>query len=391
MWGFSNGNDPFQDPGPVLCVNEGDSVTVTLRNTLPAATSIVFPGIEGVTADGAPSTPDRPSGSLTKPAAANAGSKPNAGQVGGQVTYRFTADHPGTFLYESGTDPQLQVQMGLYGALVVRPKGHADQVYDDPASLPGFSKFDPEHEYLHVLSEVDPDLHQAVEEGSAGFDMTKYKARYFFINGRSFPDTIAPNWAAHLPSQPYSSLVHVQPRNTNAASPDFNPEPALVRYLNVGPVSYPFHPHSNQERQVGLDGHELINPVGGQNLQAGDDSQDRFALVVPPGETMEGEFSWVDAQKWDPATNPIGVIVPDQQARTEGAYWSGSPYLGNKQDLSTGQTQFNQCGEMYQVAHSHALFEATNYGASMGGMLTMIRVDPPKSMQQSSGHACSEG
>jgi FtsP/CotA-like multicopper oxidase with cupredoxin domain len=392
MWGFANGNEAFQNPGPVLCVHEGDTVTVTLRNTLPAATSIVFPGIQGITADGVPSSADLSSGSMTKAATANPASKPNAGLPGGQVTYRFVADHPGTFLYESGTNPQIQVQMGLVGALVVRPTAGDSRVYDDPpkpatagaSDLASFSVFDPKHEYLHVLSEIDPDLHQAIESGAPGYDLMKYKARYFFINGRSFPDTVAPNYSAHVPAQPYGALVHVQPRNTDIASPDYNPFPALVRYLNVGPVSYPFHPHSNQERQIGLDGHELINPTAGTNGSPGDVSQDRFALVVPPGQTMEGTFSWVDAQKWDPKTNQVGVILPDQQARTEGPYWSGSPYLGDHQSLATGVTQYNQCGEMYHVAHSHALFEATNYGLSMGGMLTMIRVDPPNSF---AGHA----
>jgi len=28
------------------------------------------------------------------------------------------------------------------------------------------------------------------------------------------------------------------------------------------------------------------------------------------------------------------------------------------------------------VAHSHALDQATNYGASFGGMMTLIRIDP---------------
>ena len=34
MWGLSEGGDPFQHPGPVLCVNEGDTVTVVVNNTL---------------------------------------------------------------------------------------------------------------------------------------------------------------------------------------------------------------------------------------------------------------------------------------------------------------------------------------------------------------------
>ena len=39
--------------------------------------------------------------------------------------------------------------------------------------------------------------------------------------------------------------------------------------------------------------------------------------------------------------------------------------------------QNNQCGEYYHIAHSHALYQATNYGASFGGMMTLIRIDPP--------------
>ena len=37
MCGYSEGSKPFQHPGPVLCVNEGDTVTVILHNTLDRA------------------------------------------------------------------------------------------------------------------------------------------------------------------------------------------------------------------------------------------------------------------------------------------------------------------------------------------------------------------
>ena len=33
------------------------------------------------------------------------------------------------------------------------------------------------------------------------------------------------------------------------------------------------------------------------------------------------------------------------------------------------------------MAHSHDLSQATNYGASFGGMLTLIRVEPPDYLQ----------
>ncbi len=50
MLGYSEGAKPFQHPGPVLCVNEGDTVTVILDNTLltpSGPVSIVFPGPAG--------------------------------------------------------------------------------------------------------------------------------------------------------------------------------------------------------------------------------------------------------------------------------------------------------------------------------------------------------
>ena len=57
MWGYSAGFDDFQHPGPVLCVNEDDTVTVILHNTLTAPTSVVFPGQNDVLADGIPAGP----------------------------------------------------------------------------------------------------------------------------------------------------------------------------------------------------------------------------------------------------------------------------------------------------------------------------------------------
>ena len=434
MWGYSNGSGAYQDPGPVLCVNEGDAVTITLRNTLPVATSIQFPGMTGVLANGAPSQPLPASASLATPAGPDTGSTPNSSDATKEtkVTYSFVADHPGTFLYESGTNPQFQVQMGMAGAIVVRPKlGNpcftgtpaagtvctpSPHVYDDAGATPGmatdpkscaipagglacFSTFNPDTEYLHLLSELDPMLHAAAESGTYAYDMNAYRPRYFTINGRSFPDTVSPNFASHLPSQPYGALAHIQPRNTQrllaggSVNPDYNPDPALVRYLNAGPVDYPFHPHSNQEREVGFDAHPMINSANAASPT--DASIDRFSIVVPPGGTIDTQFAWVDQANWDPAKHPINsggadnVVVPDQQARTEGKFWSGTPYLGAIADLSTGITQYNQCGEMYQVTHSHALFQATNYGASMSGMLTFIRIDPPNSFAE---HAnCTTG
>src|SRR5438067_4193534 len=98
----------MQVPGPTLVVTEGQSVTVQLTNNLPTSagnTSILFPGFT-VTATGGVV------GLLTQEAA-----------PGGTVSYTFTASSPGTRAYYSGTQGDLQVEMGLYGAIIVLPSG----------------------------------------------------------------------------------------------------------------------------------------------------------------------------------------------------------------------------------------------------------------------------
>ncbi len=357
MWGYGLSSGKFQLPGPTLCVTSGETVTVVLHNTLPEDTSIVFPGQKGVRADGNPAQPQLTSTgtmtSMVQPAEATNGS----------VTYTFQAGSAGTYLYESGTDTNKQKQMGLYGALVVRPAGHPAQVNDRSDSV-----FSDTHEYVFLLSEVDPDLHLAVERGDP-VDWTSYRARYYMINGRSMPDTLAPNHASWLPNQPYGALVHIRPYDAQN-----NPEPAVIRYLNAGTVSYPFHPHGSDERVVNVDGHTLAGPSGQ------DGSYLKYDIDVQPGQSVDALMDWRDVEKWNASTNPIPTTLPaiqDQMLVGTDTWFSESPYLGVKNAIPTYMTSNNQCGEYYHVAHSHALEQATNYGATFGGMMTVFRIDPP--------------
>jgi FtsP/CotA-like multicopper oxidase with cupredoxin domain len=425
-------------------VTEGDTVTVTLQNQLPVPTSLNFVGINGVTFSGRDADGTTTGTPTVGPATPTANDL-TAGNLGPSVakgatgSYRFVASHAGTYLYESGTSPELQDQMGLVGALIVRPKGFSDYVYapaetgwnptlNKPVGAKGVStQFKQDREFMHLLSEVDPDVHMCFEEARLGrtvksappgndgafasrcdprnapfsYDMTQYKARYWFINGRAFPDTVSPDNSEHLPAQPYSALVHVTPRSTGDLAP------AVVRYLNAGPVAYPFHPHAQHERVIGTDGQPRITKDAAGNIS--DLTDDHFGITVPPGQTLETFFSWVDAVGWDPNTRPIafgcdqngspagcgqgqgygtnpnlsglyqaapGVIVPAEQNKINGEFWSGTPYLGSRHAFKPGEVQFNECGEYYDVAHSHALYQVTNFGAGVGGMLTMIRIDP---------------
>ncbi len=156
IWGYAdNPAGPAQLPGPALVVSQTETVHVVLHNDLAGNTALAFPGQDLV--------PDL------------VGVAP-----GGTVTYTFGADAPGTFSYEAGllASGARQVAMGLYGALIVRPAGHPDWAYDDPATA-----FD--DEALLVFSEIDPDLNN----DPAGFRLQEFKADYWLLNGAAYPGT----------------------------------------------------------------------------------------------------------------------------------------------------------------------------------------------------------
>ncbi len=352
MWGYSSGFDGFQHPGPVLCATEGETVTVVLHNTLPVPTSIAFPGQTGVLADGSPETTETGGGgSITSLA--------TAVPAGGTATYSFVADHAGTFLYESGTDSKLQVRMGLFGALIVRPDTADLQAYDSADSA-----YTENEEFMVLLSEIDPYLNQAVERGKS-FNMAKYHPRYWLVNGRGFPDSIADNGASWLPTQPYGALAQVHEFNNSD-----HPLPGLARYLNVGTEDYPFHPHGNNGLVIGRDGQELKG-TGGEDL-----SFEKFAINIGPGQTWDVLFKWRNAEDYNPA-NPVPEEIPDLANSVIGTFYSGSPYLGTREVLPPGTPSLNQCGEFYIISHNHALFQITSWGANMTGPITYMRIDPP--------------
>jgi hypothetical protein len=346
MWSYADADTDsghFQTPGPVLCATQGETVVVNLTNNLPEAASIVFPGQDAaVTATGGSA------GLLTTEAAAG----------GGTVTYRFLAGNPGTYLYESGSDIAKQVEMGLYGALVVRPSAGSGLAYNAATA------FDPNREYLLLLSDIDPFLHHAVETGGT-FDVNARRDRYFAVNGRQFPDTIQDNGSGLLPNQPYGALVRIQPTTSTSA-------PALIRMINVGALNHPFHPHGNHTTQIAQDGRLLVGPGGAPAFT------EHFGETIGSGQTEDFLLRWDDQDRWS-SSNPLPVAPPnyrDVLFKDGNTWYGGNPYLGYKGTLPSGVVTQNICGEWYFPWHSHALNEFTNFDEGFGGMATLLRVDP---------------
>lgn len=469
----SAGCPTMQLPGPTLIVKQGDTVTVTLTNRLPPAagsTSILFPGFKVASTGGTP-------GVLTQEAA-----------NGGTVTYTFIADTAGTHSYHSGTQSDLQVEMGLYGALVVLPahvtgtgatatyaplNGAVPTAYQPPGTAARLPKtcfalngklanaereaqpdfrlaaaaYDHpstcyEREYIFQFSEMDPSIHtQALAQsklpcaqstGCMSVQTEPYHPAYYLINGRSFPDVADPNYAGAYPHQPYNGNPHMHPG-----------EQVLIRVIGQGRLQHPFHEHANHLRVLARDGNMLTtstNKLAGPLLftttttpgQALDaifqytgkglnwDMYAHTADVAQAGPGSEGNggapctpdangyyttgsgatgtepnyYEWCADHKKPLEDKPFGqvggggpVTLPDPNILANGAWYSGSPYLGpDANGRSVGPTPIPPFGTIANdpgseagfafMWHSHNEREITTNNIFPGGMMMMMLVDP---------------
>jgi manganese oxidase len=399
MWGYgaptaAGGTGLMQISGPTLKVQQGETVTVTFTNNLPTKTSILFPGQAGVTAAGG-----------------TAGVLAQEAGPGQTVTYSFVATQPGTYQYQSGTQPGLQTEMGMVGALIVYPTG---------AGVPGSTATTKwaynhaatgyERENLVVVSDADSEIHAAIDaqvrakreaatpdacltSGGCVFtaDMAHRFPNYWFLNGRTSPDVFARNFAGELPHQPYNTVPRLHPG-----------ERILLRMIGAGTDLHPMHHHGNNSWAIARDGRMLsTNPALGPNLAMSD-----YTIKVVPGQTYDAVWTWTGAGLgWDiygkrcdglgqptcaslytdPKTlhqdaadrgKPIPVKLPSEFELAYGEFYSGSPYLGDFGLRPVGAGNANTSGGFFHMFHSHNEREVVNGGVFPGGMMTMLVIEP---------------
>jgi FtsP/CotA-like multicopper oxidase with cupredoxin domain len=392
----------MQVPGPTLIVTEGDTVTVTLSNNLPpaaGATSIVFPGFQATATGGQ-------TGILTGEACP----KPSAGLPPScnSVTYSFTALHPGTYAFHSGTRADLQVEMGLYGAIIVLPNQPNTCKAKGPFSLAA-SAYDHaatcyDREYLFQFSEMNLDIHnqtdaQANGAGPIVVNTDPNMPSYFLINGRSMPDLMDADYAPAYPNQPYNGNPHMHPG-----------ELVLMRVIGQGRIQHPFHFHGNHARVLARDANLLLSQSDKTALAG----PLLFTIATVPGQTVDAIFTWTgQGLNWDvygslphtcngntlaqgpsagfdPKTHEYcldhgkalttSVTPPDPAIVADGLWYAGTPYLGlaatSGNPLPPGQTKLNTQGGYAYMWHSHNEREITTSNVFPGGMMMMLLIDP---------------
>ena len=390
-----------QYPAPTLIVNQGDAVTINLTNFgVPQPVSIVVTGHQ-VTASGGVA------GLVTQ-----ASRDKNA--LGGTldpVVYTFEAAEPGTYIYHSldGSNPGLHAEMGLQGVLIVRPTGY-DAVNNRIAYTEAETDYD--QEFLILLTEVDPELHFEVERGHFTHrTQSDRRAMIWFVNGRVYPDLFQGDFNTIFPHQPYQSLALAHPSDK-----------VLVREVNAGSDSHPFHHHGENMFFIARDGRALSSD-GGVTADLGRSDN---TLNSAPKQTVDMIWTWtgknlnwdlygtpaagvashscngidlttcladadpsdcyvMGSPEFDPVTKEycpdhgkaLPVTLPGVQDLSLGGWWSGSPYLGDTGGLPPGEGGLNPFGGYFFVWHSHAEKELTTFDIFPGGSLSAIVVLPP--------------
>ena len=409
----------MQVPGPTLIVNEGSVVSVTLTNNLPVAagnTSIIFTGFPVTSSGGV------------------GGSAVQEAVHGGSVTYTFTATKAGTYAYYSGTQADVQIDMGLYGALIVLPAPAAATAAGckpGPYSLAAtaydnvYTCYD--REYLFQLAESSMLVHEgalaqvqacktlqapALLAGTTppacapiSVPTEPYRPDFFLINGRSMPDDMDLHYSQAYPRQPYNGNPHMHPG-----------ENMLVRIIGQGRIQHPFHIHGNHERALARDGNLIVSqadvaagvPVLTQRLGG----PVLFTISSVSGQSIDGIFNWTgkglnwdvyghvagdgstctpDGNGFDVVTRewcadhdkPIPVTPPDPIVVANGQWYGGTPFLGLQSASPnplppTGAVLNPDAGYAY-MWHSHDEREITTRNVFPGGLMTMLIIDPPSS------------
>ena len=235
-------NDMLRMPSPVIRVEQGDQLKVTLENTHYMPHTIHFHGVDhpyqdaqGEGNDGVPKISEM----MVMP--------------GESRTYDMTPRHAGTMFYHCHVQPQVHILMGLQGMFVVeenRPNNWVQtlNVGAGHVRYPALAvreKYDREYDLQY--SEADRELHELVQQSSdpriiakatnRKYNSTQRVPEYFLLNGRSFPYTMR------------ESLVLVKPD-----------EKIKLRVLNAGAEGVSLHTHGHKVTITHYDGVEQ-NPV----------------------------------------------------------------------------------------------------------------------------------
>jgi FtsP/CotA-like multicopper oxidase with cupredoxin domain len=373
-------------PAPIIDVTQGDDVFLHLRNVdnaNPVAPkdphTIHLHGMHVTSQnDGFPET----SWEVPETPGENVG------------TYYFKAESPGTYMWHCHVEASEHVQMGMYGALIIRPAQMAQaSVYGGQFN----DRYD--REYIVLLSDVETAAHDAIQsdfnaaalpviypDTSAAaidnYNFAEFTPNAWIVNGRAFPDTIAPvstqaideacatdttrsvDMAIDFPgcnpmfSGPPSGFLT---GSNNIATYDtfykanLN-ERILFRVINMGYDSVPWHIHGWHFNIVGKDARPWKDKSQAEAFTLNIGSGETYDLIIVADDRTDvGQY----------ATESNFYAAPNEFAAVLGSCPGGAPC----EDGMNGVTD-----EYWFPMHSHDDFKVTNFGEYPGGQLAIMHI-----------------
>jgi FtsP/CotA-like multicopper oxidase with cupredoxin domain len=286
----SNQKNKAQHSAPLFWVNQFDpahpvdfkvqltNLGLALRPDLFDAHTLHWHGFRNVI----PFFDGEPTGSVAVPS-------------GRDFTYVYRPRDPGTYMYHCHVEDVEHVHMGMNGLVFVRPLqdgqnigGHTKFMYNDGDGSTGFDR-----EFAMFLSEVWAESHWADAHIQLP-EWSDYRADFSLLNGRVYPDTLAPNGSIdpfhpvhdangdlippagrpELKYQPHSSLV-----NCNAG------DRVALRFANLGFREQAMTLAGIQMRVVGRD----ATPMRGRD--GTDTSYETDTINIGPGESFDVIFT----------------------------------------------------------------------------------------------------
>jgi FtsP/CotA-like multicopper oxidase with cupredoxin domain len=205
--GFSPNNNSLAVPGAQMIVQEGDTVEITIVNTLGTDHSFKIDGIV------------------------------DSGRIrGGETqTIKFTPDSAGTYMYYDASNAPYNRLSGLHGAFAVMPNGSNDELFD------GSNTF--KQQYAWVLNDVDPAWNDDFRNNNT--PNSKFTPRYFTINGKSMRVPGHPDYANPDIDSGYSADTRIEGKIGDRA---------LIRVLNAGMCIHSLHFHANHVEWIARNG-----------------------------------------------------------------------------------------------------------------------------------------
>ena len=248
-------------PGPELRFNQGDKVRLVLHNQMKFPTSLHFHGmILPGTVDGLP----RPDSGIVKP--------------GGTYAYQFIANQPGTFWYHPQVIHGDQKAKGLFGALVIMPKGSNRQRSDAPDKDVSLVIGDMKAEFRNTESRQTPASGgggSAVRGDAASQTLSNAPMRVFAAVASSKKDATT-FYLMNGKSAPMAPPIDVR-----------RGQRVRLRIVNSGQTAVPLHLSGHRFEVLARDGSDLLEP-----------RVYRDTINVSPGERVDVEFTADNPGLW---------------------------------------------------------------------------------------------